>query len=145
MKTQYKFFSICIILILTLCGFYIWKSTLNSSDKNLENEKAEMVISANDLVNGYTSNEKKSNNLYAGKIVEVYGTIKEINFLNDRTTIILKTNSESFGVICDINPSQKTKINQLKEHQNITIKGICKGYLKDVILLNCTIDLSTNE
>ena len=96
-------------------------------------------------MNAYSNNEEKSDSLYAGKIIEITGSIKEITFLNDRNTIILNSNSETFGVICDINPNQKEKINQLQKNQKIQIKGICKGFLKDVILLNCTIDLLTNE
>lgn len=112
---------------------------------NLDNESAELVLSSNDLLNSYTKNEEKSDSLYAGKIIEITGTIKEITYLNNRNTIILNSNSETFGVICDVNPNQKEKINQLQKNQSIQVKGICKGFLKDVILLNCSIDLLTNE
>lgn len=145
MKTQHKFLTIGILFTIVLLGYCVWKSSIDSSDKNLKNEKAELVISAKDLVAFYSENEKKSNHLYAGKIVEVSGTIKEMTYLNDRTTIILSTDSQDFGVICDINPNEITKIDQLKKHQNIKVKGICKGFLKDVILLNCTIDQQPNE
>jgi len=117
----------------------------SSSEKKLESISAELTLTANDLVATYTNDETKSNALYAGKIIEVTGTIKEITFLNNRTTIILNSTSETFGVICDINPNQKETIYQLKKHQKIKVKGICKGFLKDVILLNCSIDLPTNE
>ncbi len=134
------------LFLLILIGVvYFSNPFLNSSNKNLENELAELSLNAGELVNSYSNNEDKSNYLYTGKILEVTGTIKEITFLNDRITIILNSNFETFGVICDINPNQKRKIDQLKEHQKIKVKGICKGFLKDVILLNCTIDLPTNE
>jgi len=83
--------------------------------------------------------------LYAGKIIEVTGFIKEISFINNRNTIILNSSTETFGVICDLNKNQEDKIKQLKEDQKIRVKGICKGFLKDVILLNCSIDLTPNE
>ncbi len=118
---------------------------VDSANKNLENETAALSLNAFDLVDNFTNNEEISNDLYAGKIIEVTGTIKEITHLNDRITVILNSNSDRFGVICDINPNQKGKIKQLQQLQKITVKGICKGFLKDVILLNCTIDLPTNE
>lgn len=145
MKTKNKFFLIAILLLLVINGYYYVVPLFSSSEKNLENEVAAVILTANDLVNTYADNEAKSNKLYAGKIIEISGTIKEITFLNDRTTVILKSSSEKFGVICDINPNEKDNINRLKENQNITVKGICKGFLKDVILLNCTIALQTNE
>ena len=117
----------------------------SSSEKDLENELPELVLNSEDLAIAYKNNEEKSDSLYAGKIIEVTGIIKEITFLNNRNTIILNSNTETFGVICDINPNQKEKINQLKQHQKIQVKGICKGFLKDVIMLNCTIDILPNE
>lgn len=145
MKTNYKFLIVIVFLLILVGVFYMVNPFKNSADKNLENEIAEVTLKATDLVNTFSNDEEKSNHLYAGKIIEVTGTIKEITFLNNRNTIILNSNSDTFGVICDINPKEKEKLNQLKQHQKITIKGICKGFLKDVILLNCTIDLPTNE
>ena len=62
--------------------------------------------------------------------------MKEITHLNNRITVILNSKNENFGVICDINTNQNEKIEQLKKHQKIRVKGICKGFLKDVIILN---------
>ena len=145
MKTKTKFFLIILILLLITGGFYFINPLVNSSNKNLENETAALRLNALDLVENYTNNEENSNDLYAGKIIEVTGNIKEISFLNERITVILNSSSKSFGVICDIHPNDFNKINKFKINDAVTIKGICKGFLKDVILLNCTIDLPTNE
>jgi ABC-type lipoprotein release transport system permease subunit len=140
-----KIFLLSLIITILISGYFYVNPFSDSSAKNLENKVAALSLNANDLVNAFARNETKSNNLYEGKIIEITGSINEITFLNDRNTIILNSNNESFGVICDINPNQKEKINKLKKHQKIRIKGICKGFLKDVILLNCTIDLIPNE
>jgi hypothetical protein len=145
MKVKNKIFITLIILLLAVNGYYYVVPFFKSSEKNLENEMAELVVDSNDLVNSYTLNERKSDSLYAGKIIEVTGYVKEITFLNHRNTVILNSKTEIFGVICDINPNQIEKIKLLKAHQKIRVKGICKGFLKDVILLNCSIDLTPNE
>lgn len=145
MKSQKKSFLIILVLLAFTSVYYLVIPIFKNNEKDLGNELAELTLSSNDLLNSYSKNEEKSDSLYAGKIIEINGTIKEITFLNNRNTIILNSNSETFGVICDINPSQKEKIKQLKKNQKIQIKGICKGFLKDVILLNCSIDLLTNE
>ena len=145
MKVKNKFFLLVILLLVLINGYCYVLPFFTSSEKNLDNALAELNINSNDLVNSYNTNEEKSDSLYTGKIIEVEGYIKEITFLNARNTIILNSKTENFGVICDINPNQKEKINQLKTHQKIRVKGICKGFLKDVILLNCAIDLLTNE
>lgn len=145
MKAKNKFFLLIVLLFVLINGYCYLVPLFTSSEKDLENELAELNVNSNDLVNAYTLNEGKSDSLYAEKIIEVTGFVKEITFLNDRNTVILNSNSETFGVICDINPNQKEKINQLQKHQKIRVKGICKGFLKDVILLNCSIDLLNNE
>lgn len=139
------FFLIGILFFLSVICYIAFQYTNDSSEKKLIKAKATYTIKASDLVHFFSKNENKSNHLYTGEIIEITGTIKDITFLNDRTTVILKSDSASFGVICDINPNQQETINQLKKHQKIKVKGICKGFLKDVILLNCTIDLLTNE
>lgn len=145
MKSKNKiFFTIAFLLIILLLVIFI-KPFFVASEKNLENKVAELVVTSNDLIHNYVNNEEESNKLYTGKIIEVTGFIKKITFLNDRNTIILNSENETFGVICDINSNQKEKIKALKLHQKIRVKGICKGFLKDVILLNCSIDLLTNE
>ncbi|MDP5106731.1 MAG: OB-fold putative lipoprotein [Polaribacter sp.] len=142
-KKNIFLFTITLLVILMVCYFVF--SFYKTSEKNLENETASLTINSMDLVNSYRINEEKSDRLYTGKIIEVTGFVKEITFLNNRNTILLNSNSETFGLICDINPNQKNKIEQLKEHQKIKVKGICKGFLKDVILLNCSLDLIPNE
>ena len=145
MKSKNKIFLGTIILLSLINGYYFIVPYFKSSEKNMENETAELSVSSNKIVNAYTINEEKSNILYAGKIIEVTGFVKEITFLNNRNTIILNSNTQTFGEICDVNPNQKGKIKQLKENQKIRVKGICEGFLKDVILLNCSIDLTPNE
>jgi ABC-type lipoprotein release transport system permease subunit len=145
MKNKKITFLSIITLLLLIIGYYYILPMFKSSEKNLQNEHAERSVSSKELINAYTINEEKSDRLYAGKIIEVTGFIKEISFLNNRNTIILNSNTETFGVIYDVNPNQEEKIKLLKKHQKIRVKGICKGFLKDVILLNCSIDLIPNE
>jgi hypothetical protein len=140
-----KIFISVILLFLIVNGYYFVVPLFKSSEKNIENKTAALIINSKDLINSYTLNEQKSDSLYAGKIIEVIGYVKEITFLNNRNTIILNSKTDIFGVICDVNPNQKEKLKQLKEHQKIRVKGICKGFLKDVILLSCSIDLMPNE
>ena len=60
---------------------YFVFSFYKTSEKNLENETASLIINSNDLVNSYRTNEEKSDRLYTGKIIEVTGFVKEITFL----------------------------------------------------------------
>lgn len=77
---------------------------------------------------------------FTENVVLVEGSIKEINYLNNRNTIILMGDANSdTSIICDMQKDQARLLDSLKTGQVISIKGILKGTLKDVILLNCKI------
>ena len=80
-------------------------------------------------------------------VVLVEGVIQDINNLNNRSTIILKGKKDTDRlVICDMQKNQKLTTNSLNLGDEISVKGILKGTLNDVILLNCIIPQpKTNE
>lgn len=145
MKKKNNILYILIALLLLVNGYYYVVPYFTNSNKNLELVAHEASINSNDLIDSYINSEEKTDKLYSGKIIEVSGFVKEVTFLNNRNTVILYSQHKTSGVICDIHPSQIEKIKNLKEHQKIIVKGICKGFLKDVVLLNCYIDLKLNE
>lgn len=145
MKKKNNILYILIALLLLVNGYYYVVPYFTNSNKNLELVAYEASINSNDLIDSFLLSEAETNELYAGKIIEVSGFVKEVTFLNNRNTVILYSQHKTSGIICDIHPSQIEKVKKLKEHQKIVVKGICKGFLKDVILLNCYIDLKLNE
>lgn len=145
MKLKLNKLTVFLLLLFLFVGFVVKFTIFKNSEKSIANQTAIATLNSDELVNSFTLDEKKSNALYEGKIIEVTGKIKEISFINQRITVILTSNNKTFGVICDMNPNQKEKIKKLSINQKITVKGICKGFLKDVILLDCFIDFSANE
>lgn len=145
MKIKFRLIIISILISLFWIISHVYVITTKSNEKNLDFRKADMSLSANDLVSSYKLNEEKSDHLYSEKIIVVDGIVKEITYINNRITIILKSNAKNYGVICDINPNQIEKTKGLKKNQQIQLKGICKGFLRDVILINCNIEIPTNE
>ena len=141
---KFFFFATVIILVLININLYVYPF-FGSSKNNIEHVEASSSLKSDELIYSFSNNENISNSMYTGKILEVVGDVKEISFLNDRNTIILHTSNKKHGVICDVNKSEIEKFKSLKIHQQIKVKGICKGFLEDVILLNCYIDLKPNE
>ena len=141
MKANNKYFFL-FLTILLLVNLYIYiLPYFKSTEINLEKVSSEISLNSNELVASFITNENKSNEVYGGKIIEVTGFVKEISFLNNRNTVLLYTENEKSGIICDVNKNQLKKVKSLKKHQKIKVKGLCKGFLKDVILLNCYISL----
>lgn len=145
MKKLKNIFIVLISLTLFISVYLYVAYNFSSSEKNLEHINSEVLLSSNDLVANFLSNKKEANKLYTDKIIEVTGYVEEVTFLNNRKTVLLYTENKKSGIICDINKNEIEKVNQLKKHQQIMVKGVCKGFLKDVILLNCYLDLKPND
>jgi len=134
-----------LLLLITVIVYYFAVPFFGDSDMNLENLKPDANLNSKDLVYSYSLNELQSNSSFNGKIIKVTGKVKEVSSLNKRNTVILFGKTKQSGIICDIHPSQVDKLKSIKINQEITIKGICKGFLKDVILLNCYIDTKIDD
>ncbi len=133
LKWMFVFSMVCMTSLFTGC----------SNQNKVKGVAPKFVVASNDLIKEFSENEKVSNATYVNEVIEVFGKVKDISKLNNRLTIILETDSDA-GIICDLNDCEQEQLKQIKKNQLIHIKGICKGYLKDVILLNCFIDL-TNQ
>lgn len=80
------------------------------------------------------------------KVVEIEGVIREINYDNNRATILLGSaiDTSSF-IICDMQNSQKEAMAKLNPKDTIQLKGVFKGFLEDAIFLNCVISNRKHE
>lgn len=104
--------------------------------RNAANEKA-IVTTAKDIFSSYNKDEKAANVKYLDKAVEVSGEIVETKTNQQgKMVCILKTDDPFFGVNCTFKQNE-----DLKAGQQITLKGICTGYLTgaDVIVIDCII------
>lgn len=145
MNRKNKFILLLILLLLIFSGYICISYLFKDANQPLNEKTADLIVKSNELIKDFSRNEKQSLKIYAGKIIEVQGVVEEINYLNNKTTIILKGDDNNFGIICEMNPLENDKVKKINSNDSILIKGICKGYLKDVILLNCTIQQPTNE
>ncbi len=118
--------------LLLLGGLY------GSEDVNMLEAEPEFHLNAETLISHF----KRENDTYLEpeKIVEIEGTIKEINSINNRMTILLEGGAdESACVICDMQTDQTQGIKNFRPKDTIRLKGVFKGFLKDAIFLNCII------
>lgn len=130
---QLKTISI-IIAILTLIGAgYIWFFIWNKSETNVADSKG-IPVEAVGLFQSYVSNEQKANTNYLEKILEVSGEVNTVSTNAEGfLVVLLKTNDPMFGINCTM--EQKDVV--IKEGETVTLKGICTGYLTDVVLIRC--------
>jgi putative exporter of polyketide antibiotics len=91
-------------------------------------------VSAPELVSAYDSNEAEANAQYLDKVLEVKGEIIEISKNQKEEPVITLKGTDMSGIICTF---EGTATSEIKLNSSVVIKGICTGFLTDVVLVRC--------
>lgn len=127
------------ILLLGIIGAFIAYKMYNKPHVDVAETSADITIEASDILNEFSTDETTANGKYLEKIVAVKGDISDTKIEKDKGIITLKTNDDFGSVLCHLSEASTKKMNNLKIGQTITVKGICTGYLMDVILVKSEI------
>jgi DNA/RNA endonuclease YhcR with UshA esterase domain len=128
------------ILILGIVGAFVGYKMYNKPHVDVAEASADINTSANKILEEFSTDETTANAKYLEKIVAVKGEISEIKIEKEKGIITLKTNDDFGSVLCHLSEKSTHKINTLKVGQTITVKGICTGYLMDVVLVKSEIN-----
>lgn len=113
-------------------GFYMYNKPVAS----LENKKPDVIVEAAQLISDYEADEKSANEKYLGKVVQVSGKVADITTEDGKNKIILETGNPMSMIICELeNGSTPVSI---KAGDEVNMKGMCSGYLSDVILVQAS-------
>ena len=110
--------------------------TFRSSSDSVKGEKVEVEISTEELLLAFEIDENEANTAYLNKVILVTGEILEINELETSYSIMLKPEDASSGVMCGFS-KKAFKAKPAKIGDIVAIKGLCTGYLLDVVLNKC--------
>jgi len=91
-----------------------------------------LKVSAEALVNSYSSNIKAANKKFLGKEIELTGGIKSfLQFENDKSLLELKTANDELKLYCILmNKETEEKVSTLTAGTPVTVYGKCLG-IKD--------------
>ncbi len=129
-----------IIIIFVLIGaaiggyFYVFRD----ADADVGKKVADYEITAKELVENFEMNEDSANTMFLGKIVSVEGIVSSKIEKEGVITIFLKEKEDISGVLCHFNTDFNT-LKKTREGEKLKVKGICSGYLLDVILNKCVV------
>ncbi len=144
-QKKIKILLLCIALLGSI-GLLLFVREWNRAPNIVDTrEEIEISISSEELLASFISDEAAASETYVEKTIEVEGRVKEISFLNNRYTVILQGKGEYSCLMCDMDPEQMAQIQSIKKGDVITLRGICKGFLMDAILLNCILINQPNE
>lgn len=136
MKSKFKIAIIGLTVLLVGCC-YLYLEFYNSHKKDMQTANTDVHIRSNQLAGSFSADEQKANYDYVEKTIEVVGSIEKITKVDNRYTVLLQGEDRASYVMCDLLPSNSKMAEKLRPGQVVRLKGICKGYLMDVILLNC--------
>ncbi len=124
--------------ILLLCGvgwgFYLY----NKPHSGVENITPAVTIAAPAFYQQYSANEKDADAKFLDKVIEVSGTVSDIQKTDTTINIILKV-SDMGGVNCSLS-IRDNKLQVPSVGSAVILKGRCTGYLMDVELVDCIIE-----
>lgn len=136
MKGKKNYIAIALILLVTI-GLVAAFNMYNKPHVNIKRAKADVIVTAQGLLESYQNDETLANANYVNKVVEVSGEIHEIKIENGNSIIVLKDADIMSTILCHMAPEENLKVLKLKKEGTITVKGICTGYLLDVVMVRC--------
>jgi flagellar basal body-associated protein FliL len=129
---QIKAILISLLFVALLGSAYAWFFVWNKPQQNIK-QAAAININATDLFNAYSLNEAEANKTYIDKVVAVTGEVSNVSTNSQgKTVVLLKSDDLMFGVNCTLEEAAA-----VKNGETITLKGLCTGYLTDVVLIRC--------
>jgi hypothetical protein len=112
------------------------KTELAKAPQQVKNATPDSVVRVNaaQFYQLWDDDEDQFDRLYKNKVVEVTGTVDELNFQGDTYTVMLKAGADGETVDCQFakDPGVRERLAQLRPGQAVTIRGKCLGGFADL-------------
>jgi tRNA_anti-like len=127
------FLTVAALGIIGVWYFIFYRPTHNKRD--VADEKG-ITITAAALVKAYQENEANANAQYLDKAVEITGEVSGVTTdAAGKPSITLKSEDEFSSVSCTL----KQNTPGIETGKTITIKGVCTGFLSDVVVIDAIV------
>jgi len=139
MSRKNKYVYITSLLVITTAIIYGY-TEYNRRPADLLSVDSRISITDSSLVRMYVNDEARANELYLGKAMDVTGTISEIHNQGDTlVNVMLGKPGNLHRVSCLLNNQHLDHIKTFNHGDQVTLRGICTGYLIDVELNRCVL------
>jgi hypothetical protein len=136
---KYKISLLVILVVISVAAIYGY-SEYNRGLLDTHQLKPLFKINAQKLLKQFEANESEATSRYTDKTISVGGIVSYTNVTDTSASIYLNDASSVASVICVFQKDSYKESNKLKTGDSVTIKGICSGYLMDVIMVRCVLD-----
>lgn len=135
MRRKYLLIAILVWVLLIAMGLYIY----NKPHSSAANIKPDYSLDATDLYKQFQQDEAVANKKYLDKVIEVKGTVAEVQRSGKNATVELRGESAMGGINCSFT-NMEPNIQITSKGSLLTIKGKCSGFLMDVNLVDCVVE-----
>lgn len=138
-----KYFKIIVIgLILIVVSLFFIINLYNKPFADTKNSTPKLKVTSQEILNDFEVDERLANEKYVDNLIQIKGEIADLSFDRGIGVITLKDTSGSSSIICQMLPEANLNVLKLKKGNQVFIKGVCAGYLIDIIVVRCIL---TNE
>ena len=128
------------LVVLALIGGAYAYYQFNRGQESMDSVKSELSTSAAEIYQAFGNDETTANTKYLGKTMTVKGKVSSTTTEEGVVSVTLFADSETGGVICKLDPLTQHAKTNFAEGEEVSFKGICTGYLMDVVLERCVVE-----
>jgi uncharacterized protein (DUF1330 family) len=131
MKRNFKIVIVIGLLAAAIGGFVAYKmwNKPHADASDMEGLK----VTAVELYKAFETNEQQANATYVGKVLEISGSIAELENADSVARVVFSVPDATFGSVrVSLDKRYADEIKSLAPSQNIIVKGFCSGFLTDV-------------
>jgi len=138
-KWRNRFFALASLIVVVIIGGFGYNE-YNRSPADTQYLEPAFELQASDFAREFETDELKANAQYLDRPIRVHGVIDAFQQNDTSAVVFLKERGSSASVMCLFNEHGMEEAKNLKRGDSITIKGICTGYLMDVVMVRCVLD-----
>ena len=128
MKKKLLLVAILLAVIGGSVGYYMYNKPVDKMASLTVSE----TVTAEKLFQDYEGDEDSANQKYLDKVVVVSGEVVKTSKDGDKATIALDTGDLLANIMCQM---EDKNVDLPEDGSQVSIKGLCTGYLTDVVLI----------
>lgn len=136
---KYRFFALAAFSITVIAFLYGYRE-FNRTLPSTHDMKPAFRLEAADFIKQFEGDESNANAKYVDQTISVHGLAHAVQTTDTTATVFLTDGYSNSSVVCQFERESNEEIKNLKKGDEITIKGICSGYLMDVVMVRCVLD-----
>ena len=133
---------IFLAIILIASGSIYAVKEYSSKPIGTENLKSVFHLQASKLIGQFEQEEANATAKYADKVITIYGPVASINITDSSSAVFVGSPNGESSVICQFDREHIKDVYKLKPGYLVKIKGVCAGFLMDVIMIRCVLELN---